>query len=199
MANHVEILVRELAGNQTKFAQMLGVSQPAVKNYISRGALSRKAASKLLELHPELSSRYIMTGEGEMYEERAQNYYSDLHVQAGEPWVQQNMGEPSGIIDIPGVHADFFFPVTGNSMRPLIEPGDVIGVKAVDINDYIDPDKCYLLIIKGMGRVVKHVMPFTKKDELITLKSTNNEFTPMTVRKEDITNIFKVVFLGRSI
>ena len=100
-------------------------------------------------------------------------------------------------IVIPGVDADAYFPVIGMSMKPVVMPGDIIGVKYMDRFDHIDPDRIYLIITVDNERMIKHIMPTKPDEDYITLTSDNKDFAPFRIPKNGVLKVMRVVYVGR--
>ena len=74
-------------------------------------------------------------------------YYNDLPVSAGFKDVLDGGNEtPTSYISIPGRNADFFFPVSGTSMEPEINDGDIVGVKRVGRSEGIVHGDVYMVV-----------------------------------------------------
>ena len=54
-------------------------------------------------------------------------YYTELPVSAGDQEAPP-YDDHHDYVFIPGVHAEAFFPVSGCSMSPTVNPGDLVGV-----------------------------------------------------------------------
>lgn len=187
-------VIKHFAGTQVSFAEMIGATQSTVASWIQRGTLNFDAIRLILKHCPNLSEQWFIKGTGDMLL-KSNNYYPNLCVQAGGVDFQENVGEATARIDIPGVNAEIFFPVIGSSMEPIIYEGDIIGVRRVRPFEQIEPNKIYMVISK-QGRMVKYIEQ-DKENETILLLSANKRFKPITIQNDDIINIYNVVFSGR--
>ncbi len=120
-------------------------------------------------------------------------YYEEA-VSAGLTLLADTPTTPSGFIDIPGVNSIAYFPVTGVSFKPIINPGDIIGVDFLDNWEVLDPDAIYY-IITAHNRMIKHLMNDPDDDTQLVCISTNHK--EFRIDKEDIKRIYRVVFYGR--
>ena len=145
-----------------------------------------KAEDRIVELETELSA--VKSNKSGI------PYYVDLPVSAGRLDVALQSAEPSGHLDIPGVRATALFPVVGCSMKPDINPGDVIGIMPVDSWDRIDPDKVYLVITSN-DRMIKHLAPDETDDGMLWCISPN--YPRFKISKDDIKFVYHVTYCGK--
>lgn len=124
-------------------------------------------------------------------------YYSDLPVRGGRGEAALQDAMPSDYVHIPNVMADWYFPVMGYSMDPVITQGDMVGVRPVDSSERIYPDKVYMLVTADNERMIKHLRECADDPDSLELLSDNPSYPPTRIPKCDITAIFRVVFSGR--
>lgn len=195
MENHVKNLIKELAGTQTKFAEMLGISQPSVQYYVENGSLPNKTSKKLLDLFPQLSSRYVLSGEGPMYKCPDKKFYNLTTL--GE-LCNINDKVADGHIEVPSINADFFFTYFGSAVPNVVDSGDILGVRLVKEGEYTDPDKIYLVNVRDIGFVFKHIR-YAEDKEIYYLLSCSSIVNTMTIPKRDVYEIYNVVFIGKTL
>ena len=123
-------------------------------------------------------------------------FYADLPVSAGKLDVITADSSPTGYINIPGLTAKALFPVVGCSMKPDINPGDVIGIDVVNHPERIDPDKVYLIITTDQ-RMIKHLEPDEEDNEILWGVSPN--YARIKIYKSEIKYIYQVTYVGRLI
>lgn len=123
-------------------------------------------------------------------------YYKDLPVSAGQLDIVIQAAQPAGYVDLPGVTANALFPVVGCSMKPEINPGDVIGISPIDAWEIVDPDKVYL-IVTADDRMIKHLSVDENDDSILWCMSPN--YPKFKVNKSDIKYIYRVTFCGKLI
>lgn len=160
-----------------------------------------------------VSSNWLIHGEGDIFqrdtpiqssaisEEPKKSsipYYDNLPVSAGQQDLASsgNNEVPSGWINIPGVSAEGLFPVVGCSMKPEINPGDVVGLSAVNRWDIVDPDKIYMIVTND-DRMIKHLATDDDDREILWCISPN--YNKFSIRKEEIKFIYRVTFHGRMV
>lgn len=186
--------------SQRKFENVIEVSNGFINN-ISK-SIGADKLNRISIQYPELNTSWLLTGQGEMIrkEETKENigipFYSDLPVSAGKLDVITADASPSGYVDLPGLRARALFPVVGCSMKPDINPGDVIGIDVVKNPNNIDPDKVYLIITTDQ-RMIKHLEPDPQDDEILWGVSPN--YHKIKIYKSEIKYIYQVTYVGRLI
>lgn len=121
-------------------------------------------------------------------------YYEELPVSAGKLDVLLHDAKPTGYIDIPGLRAQALFPVVGCSMKPEINPGDVVGVEALNNWDSIDPDKVYMVITSD-DRMIKHLELDDEDGEILWCVSPN--YKRFKIAKSNIKAIYRICYVGK--
>lgn len=153
----------------------------------------------------DVSAEWLLTGIGEMLKRKSSMLYNEAFFEGGSPFYDNlpvSAGQlgmipseesPSGYIKVPGVTAKWFFPVIGYSMKPEINPGDIIGVNIVDRWDRVDPDKVYM-IVTSEERMIKRLRIDNEDDGVLWCISPN--YPEFKILKSDIHYIYQVVFHG---
>lgn len=188
------------------YASFIGISQPTLKACVDgSNNPSYDTIQKILIANPIISSEWLIRGEGPMlksenpqavinYEHKGIPFYSELPVSAGTLEVILQDSEPAGFIDLPGITATALFPVVGCSMKPEINPGDVIGITQLDSWERLDPDKIYL-VITHEDRMIKHLAIDEEDNSILWCLSPN--YPKFKINKSDIKYIYKVSFCGK--
>ncbi|NPD91674.1 LexA family transcriptional regulator [Prevotella sp. PMUR] len=87
---------------------------------------------------------------------------------------------------------DFMIEVSGLSMYPHFNPGDVIACTILNDRKFIQWNKCHVIATREQGILVKRLMPSNNKDSL-TAVSDNKDYLPFDIPIEDITGLALVV------
>lgn len=189
-------LIKMYGGTQEAFATKIGVTQPTVANWLYRKDLPAHAAAYIYKACPEISFDWLMTGEGEMYNEMVYApFYRETIVKEGT----FNFGPLSNKgkkMCVPGVTAQAYIQLDGCNDGTL-RSGDIVGV--IEQFDYItiDPTKKYLIYLTNDKRLIRHIQPSSKKDDTLELLSDDTTFRPYIVNKKDVAKVFRIEFEGR--
>ena len=151
----------------------------------------------ILSNFPEISAAWLISGEGSMIAdecvipEGAVPYYNDLPVSAGlKDAFDPARENPTAYISLPTKIADFYFPVSGNSMEPEINDGDIVGVNKVSRNEGIVHGDVYMIVTND-ARMIKRCYHDNNDPNLIWCVSPNYPSFP--INKNDVCALFKVV------
>ena len=189
--------------SKRKFQEKIGVSNSYIQN-ISE-SIGADVMNRISIQFPELNTYWLLTGEGGMIQEKSTHefnktthsgvpYYEDLPVSAGQFEVLLQEANPTGYIDIPGLRAQALFPVVGCSMKPEINPGDVVGVESINNWDMIDPDKIYMIITND-DRMIKHLEIDDDDPEVLWCVSPN--YKRFRISKCNIKAIYRICYVGK--
>lgn len=203
----------EIHGSYEAFANRLGIPKTSITNWLMRG-LSSKAMRTIALQCPEISLNWLATGNGDILLNKVEtkdvitestamhvvnNYYADLRVSAGQVGYVNADCEPSPLLVPCNAKADAFFPVSGFSMIPTINEGDIIGVKEVDCFEVIDESKIYVIITKDDERMVKRICPPKDNDDFVKLISDNPKQKEIILQRNMILKLLRVVYIGKSV
>ena len=89
-------------------------------------------------------------------------------------------------------NVDFMIEVSGLSMYPHFNPGDVIACTILKGRKFLQWNKCHVIATREQGILVKRLMPSTK-DGYITVVSDNKEYPAFDVPFDEITGLALVV------
>lgn len=130
------------------FEKAIGAGNNTIGTSIKRNSnFSSGILSKILITYPELSSSWLLTGKGSMYEaallkESDLNayqipFYNDFRASAGKIKALRNLSSVAadGYIHVPHMpKCDGAVHVVGDSMHPLLKSGDIICYKLKNKN-----------------------------------------------------------------
>lgn len=205
ISQQVEGLISGLGISVEQFCESIGVTQSFILSMFKRNTEpSTRVIASILNAYPEISAEWLLLGEGDMKKkqspvlyanpiEGAVPYYENLPVSAGQLDMVEGVEQPTGYVKIPGVSAKWLFPVIGCSMKPEINPGDIVGVNVVERWDRVDPDKVYM-IITNEERMIKRLRIDNESSEVLWCISPN--YPEFKIQKSDIKHIYQVVFHG---
>ncbi len=203
-------LIKSYGGTQRAFSQLLGVSQPTVASWLAKNAIPSSGKMRIMERMPEVDMAFLDGKTSRMIkaempaqryarkmEEEGAPFYMNLPATAGQTFVGDYDGSTERIV-IPGVQADAYLPVKGNSMHPTLQSGDIVGVKALSGVERLRPNNIYMVMTTENERMIKRIREIDK-GEMLTLYSDNPDYAPFQVVKEQICGIWNVVCLIRSL
>ena len=87
---------------------------------------------------------------------------------------------------------DFMIEVSGLSMYPHFNPGDVIACTILHDRKFLQWNKCHVIATREQGILVKRLMP-SKHEGCFTAISDNKDYPPFDIPVEEITGIALVV------
>lgn len=182
--------------NVNRACKILGMPQRTLNRQVNEdGNVSMELLYSMLDAFPEISPLWLLLGEGDMLQANVEvhkvPYYNNLPVSAGFKDVLDCGREtPSSYISLPLRGADFFFPVSGNSMEPEINDGDIVGVKRVERSEGIVHGDVYMIVTND-NRMIKRCYHDNNDPMLIWCVSPNYPSFP--IHKNDVCALFKVV------
>lgn len=186
-----------------------------------RNGISKNLADKITAKCLNINKLWLLTGEGEMVSNTLKQVAGKTLPKAipclptdadAIPLLQTSIeaGVLSGFANpqiksqlphyiVPGFKgADFLATVSGESMIDRYWPGDVIGCKIIDHEDFIQWGKTHILDTT-QGGILKKIMP-SKKEDYITAISFNSEnYPPFDVPKKSILKMAIVIGIVRLI
>lgn len=185
------------------------------KTGVSNGVLSQKSGLseentlKFLSYFTEVNAEWLLTGKGEMLKGyKQQNEEKHVNEQSTEyvtgkslPHIPVSAMAGFGTIDqtilerdcerfvVPNFKtADFVITVSGNSMQPKYNSGDVVACKKLNINDvFFQWGKVYVLDT-DQGALLKRIRK-GKDDDHILVVSDNLEYDPFDLHKSKLNAI----------
>ena len=203
-------LISKLGISKAEFFRRTGLSD---SNFKGRNLCSKPGSNVMVKIttsFPNVSGEWLLTGEGPVFKSESEYISSENQPlpPAGIPLIPAKAmaGFFTGevIIDesecerinIPGVKADFAIPVSGDSMTPLYQSGDMVICQFVNLSDmFFQWGKVYV-INTSQGVLIKKVRPGEFKNT-IKLVSENNNYDPINLPLSDIYQIALVKGLVR--
>lgn len=189
------------------FSASIGVPSMTLSSIFKRHSdPSALLIATIVSVYPDVSPDWLLLGKGEMLksvtpapvgkasEEKGIPYYADLPVSAGQLDIFMQDAEPTGWVNLPGVRSKALFPVVGCSMKPEINPGDVVGIVQMESWEMVDPDKTYL-IITNEDRMIKHLARDEEDDTILWCISPN--YPKFKINKDDIKFLYRISFCGK--
>ncbi len=202
MDNTIKIRVKEVLKykglNVNRASKVLDIPQRTLNRQVNEdGNISMELVYAILNNFTEISTAWLVAGEGNMLAGKnealigAVPFYQDLPASAGYRDTFDPVNEsPSSYISLPVKNADFYFPVSGNSMEPEINDGDIVGVKRVERTEGIVHGSVYM-VVTNENRMIKRCYHDNNDPNLIWCVSPNYPSFP--IHKNDVCALFRVV------
>lgn len=196
--------------SQVEFARRLSVTQSSISRYESlAGEPDTAFLAKLCErFHVNLN--WLLTGEGEMYQQLVEidaSLLDDMitlpivaEIAAGEP-VEALLDEPLGHMSIPKrlLHFPppyFVFSVKGRSMEPLVMNRDIVVCSQSWAGVNIDGK---IMAFRTHEGIMLKKLQFDRKTNTTWIMPLNHEFTPRLYNAEDDEEIVMIGILDIAI
>ena len=191
-------------GNKSEFARMIGVSPQAVSTWITRNTFDIDIIyAKCLNLSPD----WLLTGRGNMLKgeetEDASAPVVSYDPKVGQPFYNvdflggfsevynSQVSVPDRNIIVPGFdRAKLWCNVTGHSMEPKINHGDIIALRPCTLDD-IQYGEIYAVVLDTI-RTIKILRKGSSKD-LLRYVPINPNFDEQEFAVKRIINIFEVI------
>jgi phage repressor protein C with HTH and peptisase S24 domain len=163
---------------------------------------SKVYLTALLDKFPDISMVWLLTGEGEMFndgtkveikkneiQEPTGYYYPNVSAAAGMDKEMQNDELERIPINIPNWDKGIdFINVYGDSMYPKFCSGEIIGVKEVELQ-YINYGYAYVVVLNDGQVLLKFIKKGSDKNSIV-LESENKFYEPKEYQLDQIKKVF---------
>lgn len=195
-----ELVDRFANGKNTNFASDLGVSEANIRSYI-RGVVPKADILAKIVSSYDINADWLLTGRGSMLntdkpaisnDPLVGKPYYDVDFEGGfNELVNSQTRIPATNIVIQGFEkADLWCNVTGHSMEPKINHGDIIALHKCTLDD-VQYGEIYAVVLDTI-RTIKILRRASDPDKLLFVP-INSEFDPQEYPKSRIINIFEVI------
>lgn len=207
----IKYLIRESRVPQYKFAERIGMNACNLSKHLGGKLPVSDILLNKIVVSTGVSKRWLRTGEDTPYGKeklpsvivsnddifkpaaRKGTPVYDIDVTAGASERAMLFADDSvvGNIEMPGVPEDsFIVRVSGDSMRPVINNGDLVALKQVKNPDIIYWGQIYVLLLEDY-RMIKYVRKHKDKSKII-LRSENPDYDDIEVKRSDIRDMMLV-------
>ena len=193
--------------SKNRFERICGLSARYVSN-ISVSIQPDKVL-KISEKFPELNTGWLLTGEGEMlkpdqaavkdYSTDGVPYYAVDFLAGFDLVINDQTAVPDGFISFPHIRgAQAWVDISGKSMSPLIDPGDVIAIKHVeDWQTNILYGEVYALVTEQY-RTVKRIRK-SDREGWIRLVPENPDYDAQDIPVSSVVALYQVLGCAKKI
>lgn len=203
-AQRIKEIIQYLNTSIETFSRKINISQDYLANAIEeKNGVKLVILQSILKTFDFINPEWLIFGDGSMLKSQVSSinnigkgipYYADLPVSAGQLDTFMQDAEPTGWVNLPGVNSKALFPVVGCSMKPEINPGDVVGIVQINSWEVVDPDKTYLIITHD-ERMIKHLAIDENDDSILWCISPN--YPKFKINKSDIKFLYRISFCGK--
>jgi len=193
--------------SQGKFEKAVGLSNGFVNN-ISKGIGADKL-QKILCKYPDLNQSWLLTGTGPMLAEGAAvdnssariSYtsgvpYYDVDFMGGFDFVENSQAHiPAYNIDFRLYnHATCWCNITGHSMEPEINHGDIIALRRIEDFSFLPAGEVYAIVTTNDMRTVKRIGVSSNPDCYLLIPTNKSpEYATQEIPKKMIRAVFEVL------
>lgn len=188
-------------GKPSVFAKMIGVAPSTISSWLSRDTIDYDLLFAKCE---KLSSDWLLTGEGSMLKEDMVPAKVSYNPSIGKPYfdvdfiggfneiLNNQTTIPACNVLIPGFEkASLWCNVTGHSMEPKINHGDIIALHECTIND-IQFGEIYAVVLDTI-RTIKILRRGTSSDRLLFVPINKPNYEEQEFEVSRIVRIFEVL------
>lgn len=200
-----------------RFEEMIGSSDGKIAKFIAaNSSLKSDTLQCIMEVFPQLSITWLLTGEGDMLlssldnnqgitkDEPRKNQPTTCNAQAGIPLIPVDAVAGFNGTDSPSIHikdcqcylvpefqqlnAEFMIRVSGSSMYPKYSSGDILACRKLTSYHFIQWGKIYV-IDSEQGAMVKRLFPCDENKDCLICKSDNPNYPPFDLPKTEIRSL----------
>lgn len=201
--------LKEKKLSQSAFEKSTGLSNGYVNN-ISKGIGAEKL-QRIIEVYPELSQVWLLTGEGEMLRTPTADTAANTpqkalplipfeaiagYLSTDNEGVRLEDCERYVIPEFDRRGAEFIIRVSGSSMYPKYSNGDLLGCKKIENILFFQWGKIYVLDT-SQGALVKRVYEHENDDFVMLVSDNKDVYPPFAIPKSDIRSLSIVVGVVR--
>jgi hypothetical protein len=189
------------------FESQCGLSYGYVGNM--RQSIQPDKVKSIAHCFPELNTGWLLSGEGEMlktdqaavkeYSTGGVPYYAVDFLAGFDLVINDQTAVPDGFISFPHIRgAQAWVDISGKSMSPLIDPGDVIAIKHIeDWQTNILYGEVYALVTEQY-RTVKRIRK-SDREGWIRLVPENPDYDPQDIPVTSVVALYQVLGCAKKI
>ena len=190
--------------NPTSFAREVGIDPSNLKKMLkNEQTITNKTIAKIIGA-TGINRTWLMTGEGEMLTESVGpriNYnkgvpYYDVDFMAGFDLIFNDSSiNPEYLIDFKKYNeATCWCNVSGHSMEPEINNGDIVALKEIADPSFLPYGEVYAIVTTNDMRTIKRIAPSQDPDNYLLVPTNKSpEYGVQELPKRFILKIFKVL------
>lgn len=199
-------IIQQFCESKADFARKVGEKPQTVSNWVARDN-GNNVLNKIIEAFPQINKDWLMTGHGDMLISGNKVTVPQISYTKGVPYynvdfiggfdivLNDQTINPEYLIDFQKYNeATCWCNVSGHSMEPEINNGDIIALKKIEDFSFLPLGEVYAIVTTNGLRTIKRLGP-SQNPECYTLVPTNKspEYGIQELRKDMIQHIFQVL------
>lgn len=199
-------IIQQFCESKADFARKVGEKPQTVSNWVARDN-GNNVLNKIIEAFPQINKDWLMTGHGDMLISGNKVTAPQISYTKGVPYynvdfiggfdivLNDQTINPEYLIDFQKYNeATCWCNVSGHSMEPEINNGDIIALKKIEDFSFLPLGEVYAIVTTNGLRTIKRLGP-SQNPECYTLVPTNKspEYGTQELRKDMIQHIFQVL------
>lgn len=199
-------IIQQFCESKADFARKVGEKPQTVSNWVARDN-GNNVLNKIIEAFPQINKDWLMTGHGDMLISGNKVTAPQISYTKGVPYynvdfiggfdivLNDQTINPEYLIDFQKYNeATCWCNVSGHSMEPEINNGDIIALKKIEDFSFLPLGEVYAIVTTNGLRTIKRLGP-SQNPECYTLVPTNKspEYGIQELRKDMIQHIFQVL------
>lgn len=199
-------IIQQFCESKADFARKVGEKPQTVSNWVARDN-GNNVLNKIIEAFPQINKDWLMTGHGDMLISGNKVTVPQISYTKGVPYynvdfiggfdivLNDQTINPEYLIDFQKYNeATCWCNVSGHSMEPEINNGDIIALKKIEDFSFLPLGEVYAIVTTNGLRTIKRLGP-SQNPECYTLVPTNKspEYGIQELPKDMIEHIFQVL------
>ena len=199
-------IIQQFCESKADFARKVGEKPQTVSNWVARDN-GNNVLNKIVEAFPQINKDWLMTGHGDMLISGNKVAVPQISYTKGVPYynvdfiggfdivLNDQTINPEYLIDFQKYNeATCWCNVSGHSMEPEINNGDIIALKKIEDFSFLPLGEVYAIVTTNGMRTIKRLGP-SRNPECYTLVPTNKspEYGIQELPKDMIEHIFQVL------
>lgn len=209
MLQRLSAAINAMDTSRNSFAVLVGIDQSYLRKCLKGEKPFSRNALDNIEKYSPINMQWLRTGDGRMFSKKIERREDGKPKRAGVPFFNVDFAggfsefddkaiRPTSYINMPGTNgATCWCRVSGDSMSPIIDNGDLICLRLInEWNVYIEYGGIYAIDTVGGVRTVKRIEKGSRPQRL-TLIPENKHMKPREIDKLSVRRVFKVIAITK--
>ncbi|HIY47358.1 MAG TPA: hypothetical protein IAA35_04880 [Candidatus Alistipes faecigallinarum] len=190
----IEAVIKWANMTTNYFARYIGLARGENLYQIKRGnnGISLDVAERIVAKFPQVDKLWLLTGEGQMFADTrlrgAQIPFYDVDVEQQITGVERLTAD-SYLVAAPVGECDLAMVYAGRAMGPLVPPGTVVLLKAVE-REAIIPGEEYVVVCRKI--VTLRIVRTAAKGKYRLVAGNREDFDDIVVDADEIVAVYRV-------